>query len=102
MLERLAATSFLPVVGETFVLDAGDAGRLDLELVEARLHDPDAPAQDPSGARAPFSLVFRGPAEPILPQRTYELEHESVGAIAIFIVPIAHDGAGTSYEAVFA
>ena len=102
MLEGLTATSFLPAVGETFVLDAGDAGRLDLELVDVRLHQPDAPAQDPSGARAPFSLAFRGPAEPILPQRIYRVEHDSVGAIEIFLVPIAHDDAGTTYEAVFA
>ena len=102
MLDRLTVTSFAPAVGETFVLDAGDAGPLDLELVEARLHRPGARAQDESGTRAPFTLVFRGPAEPILPQRTYPLEHESVGAIEIFIVPIGHDQAGTTYEAVFA
>jgi hypothetical protein len=101
VLDRLTATSFAPAVGETFVLDAGGAGSLELELVESRLLDPDAPAQDPSGARAPFSLLFRGPAEPILPQATYRLEHRSVGAIEIFIVPIAGDETGTSYEAVF-
>jgi hypothetical protein len=102
VLDRLTATSFAPAVGEKFVLDAGEAGSLELELVESRLHDPDAPAQDPSGARAPFSLLFRGPAEPILPQATYRLAHRSVGAVEIFIVPIARDESGTSYEAVFA
>ena len=102
MLERLTANSFAPAVGDTFVLDAGDAGRLELELLESRLHDPDAPAEDASGARAPFSLTFRGPAEPILPQRIYELEHPTLGTLEIFIVPIGRDEAGTSYEAVFA
>jgi hypothetical protein len=101
VLDRVTATTFEPAVGDTFVLDAGDAGTLDLELLEARQHDPSAPAQDASGARAPFSLTFRGPADPVLPQRIYRLEHDSVGAIEIFIVPIAHDDAGTSYEAVF-
>jgi hypothetical protein len=102
VLERLTATSFAPAVGETFALDAGDAGRLGVELLEARLHDPDAPAQDASGGRAPFTLTFRGPLEPVLPQSIYRLEHESVGALDIFIVPVARDGAGTTYEAVFA
>jgi hypothetical protein len=101
VLERLTATSFEPAVGETFVLDAGDAGPLELELLESRLHDPDAPAQDGSGARAPFSLTFRGPVEPLLPQRIYRVEHDSLGALEIFIVPLAQAEAGTTYEAVF-
>jgi uncharacterized protein DUF6916 len=102
VLDRLTATDFASAVGDIFVLDAGDAGALDLELVEARLHDPDAPAKDASGARAPFSLVFRGPVDPVLPQRIYRLEHESLAPMEIFIVPVARDQAGTSYEAVFA
>lgn len=101
MLDSLTAASFAPAVGETFLLDAGDAGRLALELLESRLHDPDAPAKDASGTRAPFSLLFRGPADPILSQRIYHLEHPSVGAIEIFIVPVAHDEESTTYEAVF-
>lgn len=102
MLDRLTATSFAPAVGETFVLDAGDAGTLELELLESRLQDPDAPAQDPSGARAPFTLVFRGPVEPVLPQQIHRLEHPSLGPLEIFIVPIGRNEAGTTYEAVFA
>jgi hypothetical protein len=101
MLDGLTADSFAPAVGETFVLDAGDAGRLHLELLESRLQYPDAPAADASGARAPFTLLFRGPVEPILPQRIYRLEHDSVGPIEIFIVPVGSDEAGTTYEAVF-
>ncbi len=96
------ATSFASSIGETFVLDAGEAGPLDLVLMESRLHDPDGPAQDASGARTPFTLVFQGPAEPLLPQRIYRLEHDSIGAFEIFIVPIGQDAAGTTYEAVFA
>jgi hypothetical protein len=101
VLDRLTATTFQPAVGDTFTLDAGDAGRLELELFESRLHDPDAPAEDASGARAPFSLLFRGPVDPVLPQSIYRLEHESLDPMEIFIVPVARDEAGTSYEAVF-
>jgi len=102
VLDRLTANSFAPAVGETFLLDAGEAGRIELELTESRLHDPDAPAEDASGARAPFTLTFRGPAEPILPQGIYRLEHPSLADLEIFIVPIGRDEAGTTYEAVFA
>jgi hypothetical protein len=101
VLERLTAESFAPAVGDAFVLDGGDAGPLELELLESRLHHPDAPAVDESGARAPFSLLFRGPVEPVLPQRIYRLKHESVEAIEIFIVPVGRDQSGTTYEAVF-
>lgn len=101
MLERLTAESFAAAVGDAFVLDAGDAGPLELELLEARLHHPDAPAVDESGERAPFSLLFLGPADPVLPQRIYRLEHESVGPLEIFIVPVGRDQSGTTYEAVF-
>jgi hypothetical protein len=101
VLERLTAETFAPAVGETFTLDAGDAGTLDLELLESRLQDPDSPAVDGSGTRAPFSLLFLGPAEPVLPQRIYRLAHDSLGFMEIFIVPVTRDENGTSYEAVF-
>jgi hypothetical protein len=44
-----------------------------------------------SGGRAPFSLEFRGGPDPPLPQRIYRLEHDELGAIEIFLVPIASD-----------
>ena len=49
------------------------------------------------GGRPPFSLVFRGSPDPPLPQRIYRVEHGRLGAIEIFLVPIAVD----RYEAVF-
>ncbi len=102
MLDRLTATDFAPALGDTFRLDAGGEGLLDLELLESRLHDPDAPAVSADGSRAPFTLTFRGPAVPVLAQRIYRLEHEYLEPMEIFIVPIARDDTGTSYEAVFA
>jgi hypothetical protein len=101
VLDRLTANDFAPAVGETFKLDVGDAGHIELELLESRLQDPDSPAVDASGARAPFTLTFRGPPEPILPQRIYRLEHPSLATLEIFLVPIGRDEAGTTYEAVF-
>jgi hypothetical protein len=102
VLDRLTANNFAPAVGEIFTLDAGDAGQIELELLESRLQDPDSPAEDASGARAPFTLTFRGPADPVLPQRIYELQHPTLATLEIFLVPIGRDEAGTSYEAVFA
>lgn len=102
MLDTLTLDDFAPAVGEVFVLDDRQAGRLDLELLEARTIDAGAPASGSDGTRAPFSLLFRGPLEPALPQRIYRLEHEAVGALEIFIVPVARDASGVHYQAIFA
>jgi hypothetical protein len=101
MLDKLTVDDFRPVVGQTFALDVDGTGTLDLELLEARSIEPGAPAVDDSGDRTPFALDLRGPADPILPQRTYRLENEAVGAIEIFIVPVGRTPAGTDYEAIF-
>ena len=35
------------------------------------------------------------------PRNIYEIEHEKMGALSLFIVPIGPDGEGLRYEAVF-
>jgi hypothetical protein len=101
VLDALNVDAFAPAVGEVFVLDDEDAGRLELELLEARTIEPDAPAVGADGVRTPFRLLFRGPGEALLPQRIYRLEHGAIGALEIFIVPVARDAAGVRYEAIF-
>jgi hypothetical protein len=96
VLDRLSVDDFSPALGTTFRLD----GAVALELIEARTV-PDAPARDASGRRSPFSLVFRGPVDPVLPQRIYRLEHAELEALEIFVVPIGQDAGGTRYQAVF-
>lgn len=97
MLERFTVETFVDRISEVFVVAGGDGteGELQLELIECeRLGDGQR-------QRAPFSLIFRGPAEPILPQRTYPLRHDQLGAFELFIVPVGRDDAGTRYQAVF-
>ena len=40
-----------------------------------------------------FSLFFHGPAERILPQGTYEIRHDTLGSLALLIVPIVGSNA---------
>ena len=83
---------------DTFTAHLGDTfrvGDLDAELIEATRHGP-APT------RQQFSLVFRGPSEPVLPQRIHPLSHPVLGAFELFLVPIGPDAGGMRYEAVFA
>ncbi|MGH3157823.1 MAG: DUF6916 family protein [Streptosporangiaceae bacterium] len=58
--------------------------------------------------RTPFSVLFHGPLEPVLPQGTYRLEHDGLGTLDLFIVPVGPDTpepesepTAMRYEAVF-
>lgn len=101
MLAGATRETFAPHVGTTFALRAarpdGPATEVDLVLEEATA----APAPTGDRGRPPFSLVFRGPAEPLLPQATYPLGHEQLGDFEIFLVPIGRDASAARYEAVF-
>ena len=92
----LTLADFSPLQGGRFDLNAGDDGWVPLALIEANALTP-----HPSAVRAPFSLVFEGPAQPLLPQATYGLAHPTLGPLDIFLVPVARSPAGIRYEAVF-
>jgi hypothetical protein len=101
-LDQLTVESFKPAVGSKFALNAGDDTKLELELVDAQANPPQGGAGQGPSERTPFSLTFRGPAEPVLPQQIYPLEHGELGKLEIFVVPIGVDAGGASYEAIFA
>lgn len=97
MLSELTHESFAKELGTSFQLDYGPEAPLRLELIEAT-----PGKQNSVGARrVPFSLLFRGPQQPVLPQKIYPLEHERLGRLEIFIVPLGPDGEGMRYEAIF-
>jgi hypothetical protein len=90
-LETLTAADFAALRGDRFRITPQGAPPFDAQLVEV-----EELAREPGG-RAPFSLVFKGGPSPPLPQRIYRVEHDELGAVEIFLVPIAPD----RYEAVF-
>lgn len=77
-----------------FRCEAGGAVLVELELIEA----VDS-GSSPKAER--FSLLFRGPLATPLEQATYPMEHDVLGQLAIFIVPIEREAEGFVYEAVF-
>lgn len=93
-LGELTLATFEPLVGDRFGVDGTVAA------VELVLESATAAGEWPGG-RAPFSLVFRGPVEPLLPQATYALRHAGLGVTEIFLVPFARDADGVRYEAIF-
>jgi hypothetical protein len=93
-LADLTPGHFQPLVGQSFRVVVGETG-LEIELVEVRLLSP-----HPYRA-APFALLFRGPRQPVLPQRTHVMVHPVLGQLALFLVPVTGGGDGVAYEAVF-
>jgi hypothetical protein len=99
VLESIDITTFAGRIGEQFRLLAG-AAPIETTLV-AVTPAAGAPSAAQAGRRIPFSLLFRAPLGTSLPQRIYEIEHEDLGTLSIFLVPVGPDGGGMGYEAVF-
>jgi hypothetical protein len=101
VVEQFTLASFADRLGQTFRVN-GDGKTLALKLVNADAATLSAGERATSPSRRePFSIVFLGPHEPLLPQRIYAFEHVELGSFEIFIVPIAHDADGVRYEAIF-
>ena len=78
--------TYVPLVGTAFEVHRPEGGAVGVELVDA--------TELPGGGGECFSLVFRGQADASLDQRTYQMEHDSLGEFPLFLVPIgpAEDG----------
>ncbi len=98
MLEKLTHKDFAKHLNQRFRLRSED-GELQLELIEATAIRTSG--KRPDGVRAPFSLVFRGPKEVPLAQMMYDIEHQAMGNLGLFMVPIGPDDQGMLYEVVF-
>lgn len=84
------AEHFQDLVGQEFqTVD----GTLRLEAVE-QLRGGNG-----TGSNESFALLLTGPST--LGQGTVQIGHESIGDVAIFIVPIAEDERGRTFESIF-
>ena len=96
-LDQLNAETFAAHQGEVFRIEppAGGSPGIELELVEVT-DKSTGPAEEV------FSLLFRGPPSPALPQRTYGMLHADLGAFPLFLVPVGPGVDGLPlYEAAF-
>lgn len=100
-LDKLTKDAFAKFLGSKFHIHIDAAKRLEVELIEAVALNSRSGGGGLPLKREPFSVVFRGPKDSCLPQRTYKFEHDLLGPIEIFIVPIGPDEVGMRYEAVF-
>jgi uncharacterized protein DUF6916 len=92
--------AFTPHVGTAFTVTAEvqDCPGVPLALT---LVDATAAGEGPPDGRAPFALIFTGPAAPLLSQQIVPLDHPELGELAVFLVPLGVDADGARYEAVF-
>ena len=95
MRDGMTREDFEPHLNTTFRLLRSDGEPLELELVEVgggQTHGQDSYS---------FSLLFRGGPHFRLSQHTFTLEHDRLGTLDIFLVPVSQDEDGFRYEAVF-
>ena len=68
------------------------------ELIEVKAINSHTLAE---GQAEPFSLVFQVKDDRVFEQNTFKIQHEELGDLELFLVPIGADKNGVSYEAVF-
>jgi hypothetical protein len=94
---QLLFEDFSGKVGEVFAISEPGVPAIPLSLTEAEpLNGSGVP-----GGRPPFSLLFHAHDPRVLPQRLYRLEHQELGVLTIFLVPIGKDAQGVTYQATF-
>jgi hypothetical protein len=94
---NLTEQKFSKHVGTQFKTALGEH-EVNLTLAEVKAYTPLENEQD---GMERFSVFFDGPGDIVLPQKTYQLQHDKMGEIDLFLVPISGDQNGFRYEAVF-
>jgi hypothetical protein len=98
MLEQLTYSTFTQYLHQEFIFCVDRDQEINLKLIEAV--DQSAGQNRPEGYEA-FSIVFRGPQQPLLQQATYPVRHSTIGEFPLFIVPIRQDREGYYYYEAF-
>jgi hypothetical protein len=96
MVPILSSHHFADCLNSDFAMAVPAGETIPLTLIEVR-EGINTPRQEN------FSLIFSGPLSPYYPQMIYRLEHEKLGTLDLFLVPIGPDGdrQKMQYEAVF-
>ena len=96
MLDTLTKEHWSIHIGETFALEPENLAPLELTLVEVTSF-----GRQRGLNREAYSLLFRGPMQPIQQQKIFTLSNSNMGKLDIFLVPLGPDAEGMRYEAVF-
>jgi hypothetical protein len=94
MLDSLHYENFAPHINSKFLAQFGADLKMEITLINVE-------DTSPSPRQEQFTLTFLAPLEAPSHQGIYELQHEELGGGSIFLVPIAKDRTGVTYEAIF-
>jgi hypothetical protein len=99
-LNEFTADTFRPHTGSTFTVEFEDGKTLPLQLEQVTVLQ--TRQKIPRLTRDTFGLYFSGPPNLMFAQGTYNVRHEELGVMSIFIVPKGQraDG-GFDFEAIF-
>ena len=99
--EKLNLKAFSKALKSEFFVRS-ETGGTAIRLVEVKdLRSADQKASPVTATRECFSTVFIGPKSTSLKQETYNVNHGSLGAFSLLLVPIGKDRNARYYEAVF-
>lgn len=103
MLDQLTASSFENHIDETFTIrvDLIDPDYPPMEITLVGISLLGRPPAEDEDRRHAFALLFRGPGEPVLAQRMFQVDNDRLGSLDLFLVPVGPDKEGMQYEAVF-
>ena len=93
--ELPSRSAFAECIGSAFCIHGPEEKKETVTLIEVK-------KLGNSGPREQFSVIFRGGQGDHLQQRTYRMEHEQLGLMDLFLVPIGPADGGMLYQAVFA
>ena len=96
MIPILTEKDFSKHLNSKFHLQLKD-GVIELQLAEVKAY---LAKENEQSGMARFSIFFNGPGV-YLPQSLYHLEHEQMGELDVFLVPVSGNQDGYRYEAVF-
>ena len=98
MLDQLTHDVFEPHIGTSFWAEFPNGAKVELRLERvAKVMESELARLN----RHPFSLFFAGPKSYKLSQHVYEVSHEVMERMQIFLVPVAETPETYQYEAVF-
>lgn len=100
-MEQLTHTDFEPYINQQFLIHYGADEPLEVELVQVSLLGREPTPEE--GHRQAFALLFCSSIkDKYLIQQIYDLEHEALGRLSLFLVPLGPDTDGQQqYEAIF-
>ncbi|MFH1742991.1 MAG: hypothetical protein ABIH23_28635 [bacterium] len=101
MVKDLNISTFSPHLNTRFRVRRDPMDVIDTELIEVSDKSDKWSSKSEGVELECFSLVFRGPCDPVLPQSTYEITHDGIGTFDMFLVPFERDEKGIKYEAIF-